>query len=244
LALLGNLYHQLALHLNSHYAISRASLSFVPESLIASFAAKLNNNNIATFTTAQAAYIVHGLEGILLGLALPLLDHLMDSDSVDSDSDSEDATTTDTTTTTTTSTTSTTSTPTDTTDTLDTTITEVEKSQAAGILRPLISLLGLLFAIRKIEWVSIDQLSAIWMLLNGGVWGLVDRDLVTLTYSLILVAYGLVNHHAELLLLAGAGAGAPGWSDLPGLINGEVGVVVDYLWFGGWWFGKIGRVLF
>lgn len=47
-----------------------------------------------------------------------------------------------------------------------------------------------------------------------------------------------------LLLLAGAGAGAPGWSDLPGLINGEVGVVVDYLWFGGLLFGKIGRVLF
>lgn len=103
-----------------------------------------------------------------------------------------------------------------------------DNDNLSTIIRPLVAILGILFAIKKIDWISINQISIIWLFLNLGLWAFIDSTLLILSYSLALSVLGLLLNNAILF----------------DLNYNEIFLIVDYLWFGGLLFGKVGRSLF
>lgn len=106
---------------------------------------------------------------------------------------------------------------------------------ANDIIRSLIAFLGILYAIRNVEWKSSLQMALTWSLINPGLWLLLD---------------GTISGFVASLLVAGCGSGLIYAQNAVNAVSGEGNMAALFLFIGSFFFcgviifGKLGRFLF
>lgn len=106
---------------------------------------------------------------------------------------------------------------------------------ANDILRSLIAFLGILYAIRKVEWKSSLQMAMTWSLINPGLWLLLDGTISGFVASIIVAGAGLT-----LIYIQNSLADSSNVEHLPTVFL----FIGSFFFCGVIIFGKLGRFLF